>query len=98
MRIFTVTGMLHGRFHCADAVGDEIRLAHEAGAERSADDLVARAAAVEIDLVVARIRAGLCRGGEVARVVAAELQGDRMLFGIEGEEAGLGRRAGSPWR
>ena len=83
MRIFTVTGSLHARLHRRDAIRDALRLVHQARAERAARHAIARATAVEIDLVVAGVFAGARRAGEIVRLAAAELQGDRMLFGIE---------------
>ena len=67
--------------HRADAVGDERRLGHQAGAERAALDALARAAAVEVDLGVAPALAEPRARREVGRLAAAELQRDRLLDG-----------------
>ena len=79
-------------FHRRDAVGDERRLAHQAGAEAAVLHPVGRAADVEVDLVIAEIRADARRSGEVARIGAAELQRDRMLRRLEAEQARARRR------
>ena len=74
--------------HRRDAVGDERRLGHQAGAERAALDALARAAAVEVDLGVAPALAEAGARREVGRVAAAELQRHRLLDRIEVEMAG----------
>ena len=65
----------HRVAHRLDAVGDQRRLGHQAGAERAALHPLARAAAVEVDLVVAPALAEPRAGGELGRLAAAELQG-----------------------
>ena len=65
--------------HRRHAFGDQSRLAHQAGAETAALHAVGRAAAVQIDLVIAKIGADAGGLGEARRIGAAELQGDRML-------------------
>src|SRR6266478_1015273 len=65
------------------AFRDQLRLRHQAGAEGALLHPLARAADVEVDLVVAVVRAELRAAGEILRVAAAELQADRMLRGIE---------------
>ena len=52
-RHFTVTGNAHRGDHRRDAVGDQRRLLHQAGAESPGLHAVGRAADVEVDLVVA---------------------------------------------
>src|SRR2546430_8889858 len=66
-----------------DALRDQRRLGHQAGAESALLHPLARAADVEVDLVVAVVRAELRAAGEILRVAAAELQADRMLRAIE---------------
>jgi hypothetical protein len=56
---------------------------HQAGAEGAALHPVARAAAVEVDLVIPPLRAQLRAARQGGRVAATELQGHRMLLGIE---------------
>src|SRR6266850_1745317 len=68
-----------------DALRDQRRLGHQAGAESALLHPLARAADVEVDLVVAVIRAELRAAGEILRVAAAELQADRVLRAIESE-------------
>ena len=69
------------RNHRRDAFGDQLRLAHQAGAEPAALHPVGRAAAIEIDFVIAELGADPRRLGEPRRIRAAELQRDRMLVG-----------------
>ena len=85
-RHLTVTGMPTARFMACDALGDQRRLRHQAGAEAAVLHPVRRAADIEIDLVVAEILADLRSGGEIARVRTAELQRHRMFAGIEAEQ------------
>src|SRR3546814_12037881 len=58
-----------------------------AGAEAAALHPVARAAEVEVDLVVAARGTFARAGGEVFRLSAAELQRHRVLAGVEGQQA-----------
>ncbi len=74
------------RPHRGDAGRDEFGLRHQAGAEAAFLNAIGRTADVEIDFVVAEIRRDACRLGELARIGAAELQRDRVLFGREAEE------------
>src|SRR5262249_7789061 len=73
--------------HGGDAVADERRLRHQARAEAAPLHPLRRAADIEIDLVVAEIGSDACADGERVRLAAAELECDRMLGRIEGEEA-----------
>ena len=75
----------HRVLHRLHAVGHQLRLGHEAGAERAALHALGRAAAVQVDLVVAPALAQLRAGGEVGRLAAAELERDRVLRGVEVE-------------
>ena len=59
---------LDRRGHRRDAFGDQRRLAHQAGAETAALHPVGRAAAIEVDLVIAEIGADSRRLGESRRV------------------------------
>ena len=86
----------HRALHRSDAVGDQLRLRHQAGAEAAILHPVRRAADIEIDFVIAEILADLRRGREIARIGAAELQRHRMFAGIEAEQPLRGRHAG--WR
>ncbi len=76
-------GNVHRALHRCDALGDQRRLRHQAGAEAAVLHPVRRTADIEIDLVIAEILADLRRGREIARIRAAELQRHRMLAGIE---------------
>ena len=77
----------HRVAHRLDAVGHQLRLGHQAGAERALLHPLGRAAAVQVDLVVAVLLAQLRAGGQVGRIAAAQLQGDRMLFLVEAQMA-----------
>ena len=72
--------------HRGDAFADQLRLAHQAGAEASALHPVRRTAAVEIDLIVAEFGADARRLGEALGIGPAELQRDWMLRRIEAEQ------------
>ena len=74
------------RFHRRDAVADQRRLRHQAGAEAALLHAVRRAADIEIDLVVAEVGADARAFGERARIAAAELQRDRMLRRVVAEQ------------
>jgi hypothetical protein len=74
------------RPHRPHARRDALRLGHQAGAEPRALHAIARAADIEIDLVVARGRAERRRPGQLLRRAAAELQRYRMLGRIEAQQ------------
>ena len=76
----------HGRLHRRDAIADQRRLRHQAGAEAAVLHAVGRAAGIEIDFVEAEIGADPRAGRERARIGAAELQGERMLGRIEAQQ------------
>ena len=59
MRHLTVTGTRDLRLHGGDAVGDHLGLGHQTGAELARLHPVRRAADIEVDLVIAEIRADL---------------------------------------
>ena len=87
MRHFTVTGIATARLHGGDAIADQRRLRHQAGAEAALLHAVGRAADIEVDLVVAEVRADArATAASAARIAAAELQRDRMLGRIEAEQ------------
>ena len=77
---------LHRALHGGDAVGDQRRRLHQAGAERARLHAVGRAADIEVDLVIAEGFADPRRLGELVRIGTAELQRDRMLLGVEAEQ------------
>ena len=87
MRCLTVTAIDDRVAHRLDAVGDQLRLGHQAGAERAPLHALARAAAVQVDLVVAPLLAQLRAVRQVGRLAAAQLQRDRMLVVVEIEVA-----------
>ncbi len=72
-----------GVAHRPHAIGNERRLGHQAGPETPGLHALGRAAAIEIDLVVAPALAKPRSVGELPRVAAAELQRDRVLGRIE---------------
>ena len=87
MRHFTVTGIATARLHRRDAIADQRRLRHQAGAEAALLHAVRRAADIEIDLVDSRSPRRCARTrASAARIAAAELQRDRMLGRIEAEQ------------
>ena len=86
MRHLTVTGMLDRALHRRNAVGDQRRLRHQAGAEAAVLHPVGRTADIEIDLVVAEILADLRGGRQIAGIGPAKLQRHRMLAWIEAEQ------------
>ena len=72
--------------HGGEAVGNEVGLAHKAGAERARLHALRRAADVEIDFAIAVGGAdagGLC---ELLGLRAAELQGDGLLQVVEPQQ------------
>ena len=77
--------VLHGHRHVdridhrLDAIGHELRLGHQAGAKRAALHALARAAAVQVDLVITPARANLRATRQIGRLAAAQLQGEWML-------------------
>ena len=73
----------HGVAHRAHAVAHERGLGHQAGAEGAALHALARAAAVQVDLVVAPALAQARAVRQVAGLAAAELQRHRVLGRIE---------------
>ena len=79
-------GHVDGRDHRRDAGSDALGLEHQRGTEAARTHAVARAADVQVDLVVARVGADLRRRRELGRIAAAELQGDGMLGRRELEE------------
>ena len=72
--------------HRRHAFADQRRLAHEARAEAAALYPVGRAAAVEIDLVVAKPGADRCGLGEPLGLRPAKLERDRMLGLIKADQ------------
>ena len=77
----------HRLAHGRDAFRDQRRFPHQAGAEAARLHAVGRAADVEVDLVVAPVRADAGRLGQQRGVAAAKLQRHRMLAPIEAEQA-----------
>ena len=86
MPAFDRDGNAHRALHGGDALGDQLRLRHQAGAEAAVLHPVRRTADIEIDFVVAEILADFRRRREIARIRAAELQRHRMFAGIEAEQ------------
>lgn len=74
------------RLHRRNAIADERRLAHQAGPEGPALDAIGRAAAIQVNLVIAEIGADLRRLCQQRRIVAAELERDRMLDIVETDQ------------
>ena len=82
IRHLTVTGMVTGRLHGGDAIPDQRRLCHQAGAEPALLHPVRGAAHVQVDLVEAGICADPRAGRERIGIGAAELHRERMLAGV----------------
>jgi hypothetical protein len=61
------------RLHGAHALGDQLWLGHQTGAERTALHAVARASDVEVDLVIALLATHVRRARELLRIAPAEL-------------------------
>ena len=86
MRHFTVTGSATAAFIAATQSPTSAGSRHQAGAEAALLHAIGRAADIEIDLVIAEIRADARALRQRVRIGAAELQGDRMLRRIEAEQ------------
>ena len=71
--------------HRAEAVADKLRLRHQAGSESAFLHTVARAATVQVDLVIAKALADARCLGKHVRVAPPELQRDGVLDRIEAE-------------
>jgi hypothetical protein len=83
--------------HRLDALGDQFRLGHQAGAERAALHALARAAAIEVDFVVAVLLDQLRAVREVFGLTPAQLHADRMLLPAERQvplDVAMDQRAG----
>ena len=78
-------GHAHHIQHGLDTVSHQLRLGHQAGPESAALHPLAGATAVEVDLVIAPLLTQLGGQRQVSRLAAAQLQGQRMLFGIEAQ-------------
>ena len=80
-------GHIHHVAHGFDAIGHQRWLVHQAGAKGAALHPVAGAAAIEVDLVVAPLHAQAGGGGQIGGLAAAELQGQRVFFGVKAQVA-----------
>jgi len=69
----------HRRLHRRHAFSDELRIAHQTGAEAAILHAVGGTADIEVDLCVAEIFGDLRGFGECGRLAAAELDRDRLL-------------------
>ena len=74
--------MLHG----GDAVADQCRLGHQAGAEAALLHALGGTADIEIDLVEAEIGGDARGSARLVRLAAAELKRDRVLGRVISEE------------
>ena len=72
--------------HDRDAFGNQLRLAHEAGAEFSGLHAIRGSTDVEIDLVIAESFRDPRRSGEAPRFGAPKLQRDGMLKRVEADQ------------
>ena len=73
--------------HGADEIAHQMGLGHQAGAEAAFLDTIRGASDIEVDLAIAEVLADPCCLGEKPRLAAANLKGDRLLLGPEGEKA-----------
>ncbi|MCY1236628.1 hypothetical protein D9M72_492930 [compost metagenome] len=88
---------VHRFAHRLDAVGHQLRLCHQAGAEGPALHALGRAAAVQVDFRIAPLLAQLGRHGKVGRLATAQLQRDRVFGRIEiqmARDVAMQQRAG----
>ena len=76
------------RLHGGDAIADQCRLRHQAGAEPPFLHAIGRAADVEVDLIVTGLRAHARTARERDRIGPAELQRDRVLGRVVAQEPG----------
>src|SRR5581483_11507168 len=72
--------------HRRDAVGDEPRLRHQAGAEAALLHAVGGTADIEVDLVIPEARGDARTLGERRGIRTAELDRHRMLGGVIAEQ------------
>ncbi|CCC99889.1 protein of unknown function (plasmid) [Azospirillum baldaniorum] len=79
-------GDRHRLAHGADQAGDQIGLGHQAGAEAARLHAVARAADVQVDLVIAPLLGDAGAGSQFRRVRPAELERHRMLRRVVAEQ------------
>ncbi len=87
MRHLTVTGTRTAAVDGGHALGDQLRLGHQAGAEAAVLHPVGRTADIEVDLVDSRSPPRSRRpGAQRRRIGAAELQRHRMLGRVEAQQ------------
>ena len=90
-------GRVHHVHHGFDAVGHQLGFGHQAGAKGPALHPLARAAAVDVDLVIPPLRPQLRAARQVGRVTAAQLQCHGVLFHVEAQvprHVAMDQRAG----
>ena len=82
-------GDRHGHHIChgLDAIGHQCGLVHQTCAESAALHAFARAAAIEINLVIAPLLAQACAVRQIGRLRATQLQCHRMFFGLKPQMA-----------
>jgi len=71
--------MLHRIAHRLDALGDQGRMGHQAGADHVVLHPVTGATDVQVDLVVTGLLGEPRASSQIRRIAAAQLQGERML-------------------
>src|ERR1700690_310362 len=72
--------------HYGNAFCYQCRLAHQAGAEATRLHAIRRTSDIQIDLVIAKIRADLCCLSKPRRLGTAQLKRHRMLERIEADQ------------
>ena len=75
-------GHAHHILHGFNAIGHQLRGFHQAGTKGTALHPIAGAAAVQIDFVIAPLRPQTRGLRQFFRLIAAQLQGDGVFFGV----------------
>ena len=71
---------VHHVAHRLDAIGHQGGLPHQTGAEAAILDAIRRATHVEVDLVIATLFGQPRTAGQIRRVAASQLQGERVFL------------------
>ena len=79
----------HDVAHRFNAVGNQLRVPHQAGAKHTVLHAIGRAADVQVNFIIAARLRQLRAVRQRSRIAAAELQGDRMLFFAVGQIVAL---------
>lgn len=77
----------HGGAHGGNALGNQLRLGHQAGTKTPRLHAIRRTADVQVDFIVTPVLTNACRSGELAWIATAKLQCQRVLAAVEVEQA-----------